>query len=474
MTATIKTKHEVDMLKGPIFKGLLAIALPVMLMNVLQSLFTIIDMTLLRILVDDSAVGAVGVCSTLITAITGLMIGISVGANVVVSRHVAKNDQEGVERAVGSSILFSLVGGLVLTVISLIFAETFLKWLNCPDSLLEMATTYFRIYFLGAPFSMLYNFSASILRSMGDSRRAMYFLSIGGICKIGISVLITITLHTTVEGVAIGTVSSFVIAGGLCFLVLLKSKSIVKFKFSRLNFYWKELKETLFIGIPTGIQNVLYAFANVVISATVNTFGPHATTGISIANNFDGILYQVSIATSFAVLPFVSQNVSVGNIKRANEVIKKGTILTILFSATLGSLSAIFSAQLSSIISQTPEVIAFSQQKMIIISSTYFICGIQDVMFASLRGIGKPIIPTITAFLFQFAIRFFGFTFYSHFAQHSRSCISYGRSVGHFQLSQALYFTYRHKENSNYNKITYKKCVANATHFILFSVEKRG
>ncbi len=406
MTTAIKTKHEVDMLKGPIFKGLLTIALPVMLMNVLQSLFTIIDMTLLRILVNDSAVGAVGVCSTLITAITGLMIGISVGANVVVSRHVAKNDQEGVERAVGSSILFAIVGGLVLTVISLIFAETFLKWMNCPDSLLKMATAYFRIYFLGAPFVMLYNFSASILRSMGDSRRAMYFLSIGGICKIGISVLITTTLHTTVEGVAIGTVFSFVIAGGLCFFVLCKSKSVVKFKFSRLKFYGKELKETLFIGIPTGIQNALYAFANVVISATVNTFGDHAATGISIANNFDGILYQVSIATSFAVLPFISQNVSVGNIKRANEVIKKGTILTIIFGATLGALSAIFSAQLSSIMSETPEVIAYSQQKMIIISSTYFICGIQDVMSASMRGVKRPIVPTISSFFFLFALRF--------------------------------------------------------------------
>lgn len=407
MSTAIKTKHEVDMLNGPIVKGLLTIALPVMLMNVLQSLFSIIDMALIRFLVDDTAVGAIGVCGSLITAITGLLIGVSVGANVVVSRYIAKNDSERVERAVGTSILFAFVGGLVLMAIGLIFAETFLKWMNCPDSLLIQASIYFRIYFSGVPLILVYNFSASILRSMGDSRRAMYFLTIGGICKIILSVLITIIFNTTVEGVAIGTIVSYVIAGGLCFRVLLKNKGIVKFKFSRLKFYGSELKQILLVGIPTGLQNAMYAFANVVISATVNTFGEYATTGISIANNFDGILYQISIATSYAVLPFVSQNVSVGNIKRANKVIKTGTLLSIAFGATFGALSAIFSAQLSSIISQTPEVIAFSQQKMIIISSTYFICGIQEVMFASLRGAGKPIIPTITAFLFQFAIRFF-------------------------------------------------------------------
>lgn len=406
MSTAVKTKHEVDMLKGPIVKGLLQITLPLMLMNVLQSLFTIIDMTMLRILVDDSAVGAVGACSTLITAITSLVIGISVGANVVVSRYVAKNDNELVERAVGTSILFAIVSGVMLSVIGIVFAKIFLGWMNCPDSLLEQAATYFRIYFIGAPFVMLYNFSASILRAMGDSKRAMYFLTIGGVVKVGLSILITTVFHTTVEGVAIGTVTSFIIAGGLCFYVLLKSKSIVKFKFSRLKWYWAQLKEVLLVGIPTGIQSALYAFANVVISATVNTFGKHATTGISIANNFDGLLYQISVATSYAVLPFVSQNVSVGNVKRANDVIKKGTLLTVLFGATFGALSAIFSAELSSIMSKTPEVIAFSQQKMIIISSTYFICGIQDVMFASLRGIGKPIIPTISAFAFTFALRF--------------------------------------------------------------------
>lgn len=301
MSTAIKTKHEVDMLNGPIVKGILTIALPVMLMNVLQTIFSIIDMTMLGFLVDDFAVGSVGACSTLITAITGLVVGVSVGANVVVSRYIAKNDSERVERTVGSSILFALVGGLTLTIIGISFAKTFLQWMNCPDSLLEDSTIYFRIYFAGAPLVMLYNFSASILRSMGDARRAMYFLLIGSIAKILISILITIVFKTRVEGVAIGTIFSFIIAGGMCFYVLIKSKSIVKFKFSKFRFYSDELKQILLVGIPTGLQNAMYGFANVVIATAVNSFGPHATEGISIANNFEAcsITFQFPYHTPF-------------------------------------------------------------------------------------------------------------------------------------------------------------------------------
>lgn len=399
-------KNEVNMTTAPIFKGLMKIAIPIMIMNVLQSIFNFIDQTMLGVFVGDVGVGSVGACTTLITLITGLLIGISTGSNVIVARHIAKGDKERVEKAIGTSIAFSLVGGIVLLVIGVIFARTFLTWMNTPANRIEGAVIYFKLYFCGCPILLLYNFCASILRSSGDSKRPMYFLTLGGIVKVIVNFLFLKFTDFTVQGVAIATIVSWAIAGGLCFLVLLKGKGTVKFKWSRFRFYGEELKSILHIGIPTGIQSATFAFANVIIASTVNTFGDHATDGVSIANTFDGIIYQIAYAPSLAVMPFISQNVSIKNTKRVKESLYKGCLITVMFSAVVGSLSAIFSTQLSSLMSKTPEVILYSKQKMIIISSTYVLCGIQDVFAASLRGLGKPIIPTISSLIYLFVFRF--------------------------------------------------------------------
>ena len=398
-------RKNVDMLSGSIAKGLLALTMPIMIMNVMQSLFNIIDMTVLRIFSNDSAVGAVGASGTLISLCTNLLIGISAGANVVVAKRIGLGNKDRVEKATMTAVLSSVVGSILLMIIGVVFAETFLKMTNCPDSLLPKATTYFRIYFYGIPLLMLYNFCAAILRASGDTKRPMYFLILGGIIKVVFTVLFVALFDMDVEGVAIATnISSFVISL-LGFLNLMKSEAVY-LNFKKIGFYGSELKEMLFIGIPAGIQSSLYSLANVVITTTVNSFGADATTGISIANQFDGIMYQISYAPSLAVIPYVAQNIGAGNIKRVKKSVLSGILITVVFGASFGLLSAIFSAQLSSIMSTTPAVIKYSQQKMIIISSTYFICGINEVMGGALKGMGKPIIPTVATFVFMCLLRF--------------------------------------------------------------------
>ena len=404
--ATAIHKNEVNMTTGPIFKGLLKIAVPIMVMNVLQSIFNFLDSTMLGRFVGDVGVGSVGACSTLISLITGLLIGVATGSNIIVARFIAKKDYERVERTIGTSILFAIVGGIVLLIIGVLMARTFLVWMNTPANRIDGAVTYFSLYFCGCPILLVYNFCAAILRSAGDSKRPMYFLTLGGIIKVISNYLFLKYTSLTVEGVAFATIISWFIAGGLCFYVLLKGEGSVKLKWSKLRFYKDELLAVLRIGVPTGIQTATYSFANVIIASTVNTFGDHATDGIAIANTFDGIIYQIAYAPSLAVMPFVSQNVSVNSPKRVKQTLFKGCAITIMFCAVAGSISAIFSGQLSSIMSSTPEVIAFSKQKMIIISSTYFICGIQDVFGASLRGMGKAIIPTISSLVFMCGLRF--------------------------------------------------------------------
>lgn len=399
-------RNNVDMLTGSITKGLLSMTAPIMIMNVLQALFNIIDMTALSMSSDSTAVGAVGACGILTVLSTSLLIGISSGANIIVARRIGENDKERTDRAVMTSILLAIVGGIALMVIGVVFSEFFLRLTNCPDILLPKATIYFKIYFYGVPISMIYNFCASILRATGDSKRPMYFLTLGGIIKVLLTIFFVTCFDMSVEGVAFATIISSTVSCTLILLTLLKFQDVVHINFKQIKFDIKELKDILFIGIPAGLQSALYSVANVVITTAVNSFGADATTGIAIANQFDGILYQIIWAPSIAVAPFVSQNVGARNIKRVKKTVVSAVLITVAFGATFGLLSAIFSKQLSSIMSSNPAVIAYSQEKMIIISSTYFICGINEVMGGVLRGLGKPIIPTVSILIFMCLLRF--------------------------------------------------------------------
>lgn len=399
-------RNQVDMLSGPIFKGLLSMTIPIMIMNVMQNMFNLIDMTILGNLATDTAVGAVGTCSALITLCTGLLIGISTGSNVVVAKTIGSGDKERTEKAIGTAVLFSVVSGLVVMIIGVIGAETFLRWIKCPETLLAPATLYLRLYFLGVPFLMLYNFSASILRAGGETKRPMYYLLLGGTVKVILSYFLISIFDMSVDGVAVTTIISNILSGTLCFVTLKHGTNTVKFNFNKCRFYAREMKEILTVGIPAGLQIAVYSFANTVIVTAVNGYGPDAATGVSVANQFDGILYQISVASALAATPYIAQNVGADNLKRAKKAIVNSIWITMLFGGGLGLLSAIFCRELSSLVSTTPEVIKFSCQKMVLISSTYFICGINEVMAGTLRGVGKPVVPTIASLLFMCLIRF--------------------------------------------------------------------
>lgn len=399
---------NVNMLSGSIVKTLFALALPIMVMNVLQSVFNLIDSTILK-MYDTSggySVGAVGVCTTLIVLITNLITGIATGSNVVVAKALGKNDQEEVERAIGVSLLFAFFGGVFLLIIGLSCATVFLRWTNCSEVLLPQASLYFRLYFLSGPLMIMYNFCAVILRASGDSRRPMIFLTLGGVVKVFFTLLFVAVFKMQIVGVALATILSWVASFTLVFIALLRNKGIVKIKFSRIKFYAEEFKAILAVGVPTALQQSFFAIANVVISSAVNSFGPDATTGISIANTFDGILYNICLAPSLAIMPFISQNLGAKNLKRATDSIVKGVFITIIIGASFGALSAIFSSQLSSLMADSPVIIAYSRQKMIIISSTYFICGINDLLTAVMRSMGKPITATVCGFIFLCVLRF--------------------------------------------------------------------
>ena len=397
-------RKDVNMLEGSIMKGILTIAIPVMVMNVATSLFNIIDMTVLKTF--GGAVGAVGVCGTLISLITGLVIGVSSGSNVIIARYIGRKDPASVDRAINTAMAFSIAAGIALAIIGVVGAPLFLTWNNCPKELLKDATLYFRLYFAGVPILMVYNFCASILRSSGDSRRPMIFLIIGGIVKVLSNLVFAGVFHLGVMGVAFATILSWCVFTTLGLTALTHNEGAVKLRLKDIRFYKKEMNQILHIGIPAGLQQALYSVANVIITAEVNKLGPAATTGMSIANNFDGILYQISVATSLAIMPYVSQNIGAGNLKRSVRSIWEGILVTVALGGFFGSLSAIFSRQLSGIMSADPEAIKYSMQKMVLISSTYFICGINEILGAALRSMGKPLSSTISTMVWMCAFRF--------------------------------------------------------------------
>lgn len=400
-------RKDVDMLSGSIMKGLFVVALPIVLMNVLQSMFNMVDMRVLKTYdTDGLAVGAVGVCSTLIGLITNLVIGIATGANAVVARHLGRKDPENARKAAGTAILFSALAGLALTVIGIVGAKAFLIWTNCPEKLLSRAVLYFRLYFAGVPILTVYNFCAAIIRSSGNSKRVMEISLVGGAVKVVCTYLFVGAFKGGIVGVSLATILSWCVIFAMSWWTVTKGNSAVNINLKDVRYEKAELKEVLLIGVPSGLQMGLYSIANVIIVATVNTFGAEATTGLSIANTFDGIIYSFSHATSLAVLPYVSQNIGAGNIMRATQSVWRGILLAIILAGGTGALSAIFAPQLSSLLSSDPKVIDYSCQKMVIISSTYFVCGIYDVFGAALRGMGRPVVPTVATMLFMCALRF--------------------------------------------------------------------
>lgn len=401
------SKRDVNMLSGSIVKGLLSLAIPIMMMNVLASLFNIVDMRVLKLYdTDGLSVGAVGACGTLITFISNLVVGIATGANVMVARYIGRKDPQHAERAAGTAVMFSVAAGLALTVIGISCAKVFLGWVNCPEVLMSRAVLYFRLYFSGIPLLMIYNFCAAILRSTGNSKRIMFISVTSGATKVALTFLFVGVFRLGIVGVSVATILSWLVYLALGIWSLTQSSATVRLRRKNLRFDRQELSAILKVGVPTGLQMGMYSIANVAISAAVNSFGPEATTGISIANTFDGLLYNICHATSIAILPYVSQNIGAHNVKRAVESIWKGALLSLSIGAFFGALSAIFSGQLSSFMSDDPAVIAYSRQKMIIISSTYFICGINDIVCAALRGMGKPIAPTIATLAFMCGLRF--------------------------------------------------------------------
>ncbi len=398
-------RHEVDLTKGPIFTMLIRFAVPFIIANVLSLLFQVADVATLRFLVGGEAVGAVTSTGPLTGLFINFFIGFSAGASVVLSRCVGENDINKARRVVGTAISFSLIAGAFIMIVGWFGAETFLTWMDCPIELLPKATSYVRIYFLGAPIILFYNLGAGMLRAVGDSLRPMIYLAISGIANVGLNVFFILVCNMTVEGVAIGTVVSQLISSILMFIAMRKSKGFSRLEFKYLKIFKKELSDIVKIGLPTGIQSSLFSISNILIQSTVNSFGPVAVEGSGAAGHVDGFIYVIGNAVGNSSMSFVSQNYGAKNVSRIKKVILISTISVVIFQFLIGSLVYLLSRPILSLLIATEEAYFFANQRLVIMLFFYFIEGVLEVLSLSLRAVGKSTTSMLISVIFVCVFR---------------------------------------------------------------------
>ena len=395
----MKSKNEMDMCSGSIFGKMLIFTIPLMLSSMLQLLFNAADIVVVGNFAGDNSLGAVGSTGSLINLLTNLFIGLSVGVNVLVARYYGSGQKDNLHDTVQTSVTLSCVLGVIVAVFGFFCTPIFLRWMKLEGEILTLASVYLRIYFLGMPAVMVYNFGSAVLRAVGDTRRPLLFMILSGIVNVGLNLLFVIVFDMNVAGVAIATVISQTISALLVILCLILEKGTIHFDVKHLYIDKNILVKIMRIGLPAGFQGTLFSLSNVFIQSSVNSFGDITITGNSSAINIEGFVYVAMNAFHQATISFVSQNIGAGKKERINKITVIGLLLVSSTGLLLGSLANYFGRELLSIYSRNPAIIEAGYIRIRIICTIYFLCGIMDVIVGSLRGLGYSTMPAIVSLL---------------------------------------------------------------------------
>ena len=390
-----KNKYEIDMCSGPIMPKLISFSIPLMLSGILQLMFNAVDIVVVGKFSGSLALAAVGSTTALINMFTNLFIGISLGANVLSARFYAAGKDKEMSETVHTAITLALISGIIMVFVGLIFAKPVLELMDTPDDVINLSTLYMRIYFMGMPFFMLYNYGASILRAVGDTKRPLLFLIISGVINAVLNMILVICFHLDVAGVAIATVAAQMISCVLVLRCLYRSEGSYQLRFSRLTLKWVYLRQIFQVGIPAGLQSTVINFSNALLQSSVNSFGSVAMAGYTAANNIFGFLYAAANSVTQACMSFTSQNYGVGKLKRMDKVLIHCMILTVGISLTLGCGAYIFGPELLKIYTDEAEVIRCGMEILSFTTVPYFFCGIMDLFPGALRGMGHSAVPMI-------------------------------------------------------------------------------
>lgn len=388
-------KYEIDMCNGTLLDKLISFAFPLMLSGILQLMLNAVDIIVVGNFSGSQALAAVGSTTSLINLFINLFIGISLGANVLAARYYAAGKDKEMSETVHSAMALALISGVVMLFVGLIFARGALELMDTPDDVIDQSTLYMRIYFLGMPFFMMYNYGAAILRAVGDTKRPLLFLVIAGIVNAGLNMFLVIVFHLGVAGVAISTVISQMISCVLVIICLYRTQSSYQLRFSKLKLRWEYIKQICKVGIPAGVQSMVINFSNVLLQSSVNSFGSIAMAGYTAANNIFGFLFASINSVTQACMSFTSQNYSVGKYKRMTKVLFECIGLSMAVSLTLGCSAYFFGNKILWIYTDNAAVVKAGMEVLTYSTVTYFLCGIMDLFPGALRGMGYSTVPMI-------------------------------------------------------------------------------
>ena len=391
--------YEIDMLNGPILSRMLKFTVPLMCSSILQILFNAADIVVVGRFAGPTALAAVGSNSALINLVTNLFIGLSIGANVVVARYFGAKDDSNVSESVHTSIMLGIVSGIILTVAGVAGARLFLRLMLSPEDVLPKATIYLRIYFLGMVPMMVYNFGSAILRAIGDTKRPLYYLLFAGVLNVFLNLLFVLVFKLEVAGVALATIISQAVSALLIIGCLCKEKGPIKLNFKNLRIEGHKFRQIVKIGLPAGFQGCIFALSNTVIQSSVNSFGSIVMAGNAAATNVEGIVYFAMNAFYQAAISFSSQNAGAGNYKRIKRIVLTAQGCVIVAGASVGFLRLYFGSWVMGLFSSDADVISAGMVRLSVILSTYFLCGMMDVMVGGLRGIGYSVTPMIVSLI---------------------------------------------------------------------------
>ena len=404
---TKQTSRTMDMTQGRLLTQVLVFALPIMLSGILQLLFNAADTIVVGRFAGNEALAAVGSVGSLNNMIISLFIGLSVGANVLVARYTGSRNDRAVSDTVHTSVLLSLVGGVLLMIVGVLLARPLLELMGSPEDVIGLAVLYVRIIFLGMPVQMLYNFCAAILRAVGDTQRPLYYLTVAGVVNVVLNFVFVIGLHLSVAGVALATIISQAISALLVTRALLNMEGPTRLFLNRLRIHPGKLREIIRIGLPAGIQSSVFSLSNVVIQSSVNSFGSVVIASNAASSNVGNFVYQAMNTFQQAITCFAGQNIGARKPRRIVSAMKVCMFWAVSFGLVLGLLSCVFGTQLLSLFSADPAVIAAGMERQIIVCAPYFLCGMMDVMTGALRGIGYSLLPMIVSILGACAFRLF-------------------------------------------------------------------
>ena len=385
--------NEVDMINGKTFKKMVFFSIPIVFSGIFQLLFNTIDVIVVGRFSGSTALAAVGSTNSLINLLVSLLIGISMGISVTMGKYCGARDYKNASETLHTSMGLAIISGVILFIVGQLVSKPLLELMGTPVEVIDLSVIYMKIIFLGAPAGAIYNFGAALLRSIGDTKRPLYFLAFSGVINVILNLFFVIVLKMSVDGVAIATIIAQYVSALLLIVFLKRSSGYMNLDLKRISLKPDKVKSILKIGIPGGFQGVVFSVSNVLIQSSVNTFGHIVVAGNTAATNIEGFIYMSMNSIYQSTLSFTSQNVGARKYKRLDTILIQGIVIVTAVGLFLGLGAYFFGNFLLGIFTSDREVIQFGLNRLAIIATFYFVCGWMDVLVGSLRGMGYSMIP---------------------------------------------------------------------------------